>query len=240
MSSYKSAYLCEVTQICAFIASTTLTILSIQPPTIVSYPQKLSASQSFQVAGTTYPDAVVTLDLTDANNAANEQSVTADASGNFSLDWTGTLVPGTYTFTVTAKDTSGATSLPTSPRTFIVTGSPFAAWGSTIMSYLLLAFAIIAGLALVLGTGYILWYRLGRLRRRLKKMTIHSGRNAQRDFERIMDDLHALAVLLHRARQNRKLTEEEETVLETLKRDLMKMEEDVLSRLEQIDDEAER
>ena len=53
-----------------------------------------------------------------------------------------------------------------------------------------------------------------------------------------MDDLHSLAVLLHKAKQRRQLTQEEDVILEKLKLHLRKLEDDILTRLEQIDDEA--
>ena len=136
------------------------------------------------------------------------------------------------------KGASGATSWPPEPRIFVVAGTPLAQWGSTALGYLLFAFAVVAAIAFVVGVGYILWYRLGHLRRRLKHMTVRSGRGVQYDFERIMDDLHSLATLLHKAKQSRQLTKEEDVILETLKHHLKKMEDDILSRLEQIDDEA--
>ena len=219
--------------------SKTLTIMAIKPPTIEAYSRKLKSGEPFVVSGTTYPGASVEVTLKDKNGDTTAESTTADASsGEFSLAWTQPLNPGTYSFTAMAESTGGAMSLPTKPLTFAVADTPLSEWGSTVLEYLLVAFTIIAGVAFVIGVGYILWYRLSHLRRRLKHIAVRSGRGVQYDFEHIMDDLHSLAVLLHKTKQKRELTREEDVILEKLKQHLKKMEDDILSRLEQIDDEA--
>jgi len=218
--------------------SMTLTVVAIEPPTITTYSKQLNTGDPFTVSGTTYPGANVAITIKNSSGDTDTESTIADGSGNFSLAWTKHLSADAYSFTAVAKNATGATSASSEPRTFAVSGTPLAEWGSTVLGYLLFAFAIIAGVALVVGVGYILWFRLGHLRRRLKHMTVRSGRGVQYDFERIMDDLHSLATLLHKAKQSRQLTKEEDVILETLKHHLKKMEDDILSRLEQIDDEA--
>lgn len=215
-----------------------LTIAAIESPTITTYGKQFKADDLFTVSGTTYPEADVEVTIKSSRGDAETELTTADALGNFSIIWSRHLDAGTFSFTVVAKSASGATSLPTEPRTFVVAGTPLAQWGSTALGYLLFAFAMVAAIAFIVGVGYILWYRLGHLRRRLKHMTVRSGRGVQHDFEKIMDDLHSLAALLHKTKQSRQLTKEEDVILETLKLHLKKMEDDILSRLEQIDDEA--
>ncbi len=235
--------------------SKTLTITAIEPPTITSYRERIAQWEPFELSGTTYSDAQVSVTIVNASGDESVGSAIADASGYFKFTWIGNnavlitsiattsfagMAPGVYSFTAMAKNASGTISPPTEPRTFVVVGTPLAEWGRTAFEYLLFAFAVIAAIALIVGVGYVLWYRLGRLRRQLKQLTVRSGRGVQYDFERIMDDLHSLAALLHKAKQSRQLTKEEDVILETLKHHLKKMEDDILSRLEQIDDEAGR
>lgn len=236
--------------------SITLTIIALESPAITSYNKQLKEGDPFVISGTTYSNAIVTITIKDSSGDTDTESTIADASGGFSLVWTKhldaetessvaatkewakRLKAGVYSFTAEAKNVDGATSPPTEPRTFVVLGTPLAEWGSTALSYLLFVFAVVAAIAFVAGLSYILWYRLGRLRRHLKHIAVRSGRGVQYDFERIMDDLHSLAALLHKAKQRRQLSEEEDVILETLKHHLKKMEDDILSRLGQIDDEA--
>lgn len=218
--------------------SMTLAIVAIEPPTITTYSKQLNAGDPFTVSGTTYPDASVLVTIKNSSGDTDTESTIADGSGDFSLTWTKRLSADAYSFTAVAKNAAGATSASSEPRTFAASDTPLAEWGSTVLGYLLFAFAVVAGVAFVIGVGYILWYRLSHLRRRLKHIAVRSGRGVQYDFERIMDDLHSLATLLHKAKQKRELTQEEDVILETLKHHLKKMENDILSRLEQIDDEA--
>lgn len=218
--------------------SLSLTIVALETPTITTYSKQVGNGETFTISGTTYPGASVTVTIKDPNGDTSDQSTAADASGGFSLAWTKHLNLGTYSFTATAKNTAGAISPPTEPRTFVVSGTPLAEWGNTIFGYLLFIFIIIAIIAFLVAVCLILWYRLARLRRWLRQSSVRSGRGVQNDFERIMDDLHSLAALLHKAKQKRPLTEEEDVILETLKQHLKKMEDDILSRLEQIDQEA--
>ncbi len=218
--------------------SMTLTIVAIEPPTITAYSKQLASGDTFTVSGTTYPNASVAITIKNSSGDTDTESTVVDGVGNFSLTWTKRLSADAYSFTAVAKNAAGVASPPTEPRTFAVVGAPLSGWGSIALQYLLVTFAIIAAVALVVGVGYILWFRLGHLRRRLKHMAVRSGRGVQYDFERIMDDLHSLATLLHKAKQSRQLSKEEDVILETLKHHLKKMEDDILSRLEQIDDEA--
>ena len=218
--------------------SIALAIVAIEPPTITAYSKQLASGDTFTVSGTTYPNASVAITIKNSSGDTDTESTVVDGVGNFSLTWTKRLSADAYSFTAVAKNAAGVASPPTEPRTFAVVGAPLSGWGSIALQYLLVTFAIIAAVALVVGVGYILWFRLGHLRRRLKHMAVRSGRGVQYDFERIMDDLHSLATLLHKAKQSRQLSKEEDVILETLKHHLKKMEDDILSRLEQIDDEA--
>ncbi|KKW44066.1 MAG: hypothetical protein UY94_C0035G0003 [Parcubacteria group bacterium GW2011_GWA2_56_21] len=185
-----------------------LTIAAINSPVITAYDKYLKAGDPFSVSGTTFPEARVRVTIQDASNIGETESTAADASGNFSLVWTKSFDAGAYSFTAVAENDDGAISQPTEPLTFKVTSTPLSGWGSI------------------------------ALRRRLKHIAVRSGRGVQYDFEHIMDDLHSLAVLLHKTKQKRELTREEDVILEKLKQHLKKMEDDILSRLEQIDDEA--
>ncbi|OGG92593.1 hypothetical protein A3G63_02760 [Candidatus Kaiserbacteria bacterium RIFCSPLOWO2_12_FULL_52_8] len=218
--------------------SITLDIVAIESPTITTYSQQLRVGDPFSLSGTTYPGASVLVTIKDSSGDIETESTVADGSGSFSLAWTKHLDAGAYSFTAVTRNAAGATSLPTESHIFVVAGTPLAQWGSTVFGYLLFAFAVVAAVVLVVGASYILWYRLSHLRRRLKQLTVRSGRGAQHDFELIMDDLHSLAVLLHKAKQRRQLTQEEDVILEKLKLHLRKLEDDILTRLEQIDDEA--
>lgn len=218
--------------------SISLTIVTLEPPTITAYSKQIMEGEPFTISGTTYPNVSTVVTIKDSSGNTESASTVADASGEFSLAWIKHLNPGAYSFTVVAKNTVGMTSVPTEQRTFAVSTTPLAKWGNTVLGYLLFLFAVIAAIALLVATSLTLWHRLARLRRKVKEFTVRSGRGVQYDFERNMDDFHSLETLLHKAKQSRQLTEEEDIILETLKHHLKKMEDDVLSRLEQIDDEA--
>ena len=218
--------------------SVSLTIAALEPPAISEYSKQVADGESFAVSGTTYQNANVVITIKDSSGNENSESAIADASGEFSFAWTKRLAPGAYSFTAVTKNVVGAISPPTEPRTFVVSSTPLARWGSTVLGYLLFLFVIVAVIAFLVAVALVLWYRLARLRRWLKEFAVRSGHGVQHDFEHIMDDLHELATLLHKAKQKRELTQEEEIILEKLKQHLKKMEDTILTRLEQIDDEA--
>ncbi len=218
--------------------SISLTVVALDPPTITDYSKQVSEGEPFTVFGTTYPNASVVITIKNPSGDTDSASAIADASGEFSFAWTKRLTPGAYSFTAVTKNTMGAISPSTESRTFVVSSTPLAKWGNTIFGYLLFLFVIIAVIAFLIAVAMVLWYRLARLRHWLKQFTTRSERSVQYDFERIMDDLHSLAVLLHKTKQQRQLTEEEDVVLEMLKKHLKKMEDDILARLEQVDREA--
>ena len=218
--------------------SVVLTIVALEPPTITAYSKQVADGESFTVSGTTYAYANVEIIVQNSSGDTEKKSTTADASGKFSFMWTEKLNSGEYSFTALAKNVSGMTSPSSEPLTFTVFGASLVRLGSTIMEYFLFLLVFIIAIALLAAVCLVLWHRLVRLRHKLKEFTVRSGRDVQHDFERTMDDVRSLAVLLHRTKQRRELTKEEEIIFEALKQHLKKMEDNILTRLEQIDDEA--
>lgn len=215
--------------------SVSLTIAALEPPTITDYRKEVADGESFTVSGTTYSNASVEVVVKTLGGDTSNEVVVADASGKFTLAWSKRLVSGEYSFTAMTKSDTGAMSPPTDPRSFVVQGAA-SKWENMAIGYTL--FAIIVAIIFLIGAGFIMWYRLSRLRRWLKQFVVRSEHGVQYDFERIMDDFHSLVILLHKTKQRRQLTEEEDVILEMLKQHLKKMEDDVLSRFEQIDREA--
>ncbi|MCX6787143.1 MAG: cohesin domain-containing protein [Candidatus Kaiserbacteria bacterium] len=209
------------------------------------------------------PQAVISFNTTDITSGIDHYTVTVadetpvtvppdEATTPYLLS---TQKTGEETVVVNAYDKAGNTTsesvvlnvMATAPPAGTTTeqqfngGGLFTAFGTTYQAvfwYVLLALAIIIGLALIVSAGYLLWRRLSLLRHRLRHIAVRSGRGVQYDFARVMDDVHSLSSLLHKTKQSRQLTKEENIILDTLKHHLEKTEDDILSRLEQIDDEA--
>jgi len=207
-------------------------------PTITKYPEELVEAEALKIEGKTYPEATVTIFLKLENGRGVVSNETkADKQGNFNLIWPDKLKPGIYTFWAEATDTRGAKSGKSSAYSLVVKQEAFIKIGSLIINYLtgIISFLVV-GLALFF-LGWYLWFRFTRFRKRVKKEVREAELALHKAFELLKEDIQEQIKLLEKTRTRRQLTEEEEKIIQRLKKDLDNAEQLVRKEIEDIEKE---
>ena len=213
-------------------------IKPIEAPTITKYPEELVEAEALKIEGKTYPEATVTIFLKLENGRGVVSNETkADKQGNFNLIWPDKLKPGIYTFWAEATDTRGAKSGKSSAYSLVVKQEAFIKIGSLIINYLtgIISFLVV-GLALFF-LGWYLWFRFTRFRKRVKKEVREAELALHKAFELLKEDIQEQIKLLEKTRTRRQLTEEEEKIIQRLKKDLDNAEQLVRKEIEDIEKE---
>jgi len=107
-------------------------VTAISTDTGTSGTDQITTDQTLSISGTAVAGSIITV-YKDAGVLAG--TVTADGSGNWTYDYTGTtLAVGTYAFTATAKDTAGNTSTTSTALNVQIVAAPAAPTALTISS----------------------------------------------------------------------------------------------------------
>lgn len=215
-------------------SSATFTAEGIQAPLIVDYPKTANEGDSLVIKGTTYPDSQVTLWVQKEGGEAIGVKIQSDENGRFTYVADEKLLQGAYKIWATVTDSLGNISGP-SEKISIPVKAPsfdFVAW----------ILGIWAWIDLCMLTNLILLILLGLLGRKYLLMTKrlgHGVRGAQEAvhgaFDVLKDDIQKHITLLEKAKSKRELTQEEDRILKTLKRDLKVAEKNIRSQIDRIE-----
>lgn len=212
----------------------TYTIDQINPPTITDYTRNVELGNPFVVTGTTYPQAIVEVTLTDINTTQTSQSITADDKGVFSLAWTKPMSTGAYEMKARAIDSKGAISDYTDNKLVRFDHIALIRFGIFIMNWLSLILIFIIAAVLVVAT---LWYSLmqfSRFRRRVRRTMKEAENSLKANVLALRRDTEEFHTLLVKTEKKRELTKEESAILKKFKKRLDQTELEIEKKLEQI------
>ena len=201
-------------------ASKDFTITPLATPQITEYAEELTPDDILTVKGKTYPETLAILNLITEKGKTLTQEVKSDQAGDFTIIWPDKLQVGSYQFTVVAKDSRGAKSLPTSVRNILVRQPPFIKIGQVAIGYLTVIVTIISlfvSLILVIFLGLL---KVRRLKTRLKREMTEMEHALHQAFKLLGTDLRSQLKLLDRVKNTRKLTAEEERIKRQLQKTL--------------------
>ena len=194
----------------AATSSTSIHVDAIDVPTITEYSPEINQGDLFRIRGNTYPGAKATVALKDPQGVITTDSAFGNGLGDFTLVWTRPLMPGVYSFTVSAMDARGGVSNLSDPRSIHVKAKNAVLFGFPQNPYVLLE--IIAALIMgLLSLVAVFW--LGVLWARRRQPAVHF----EHEEAAFLDELKSEHQLLEKAAHHRKLTTEEEIILEHIK-----------------------
>ena len=220
-------------------ASDEFTVKSINPPTITDYPRTLAGGETMKVKGTTYPDAQVIIWLQREADEAKSQLVKSDKDGNFTFTADGKLKSGIYKLWAEAIDNRGAKSSPSETVTIVVEKTTFLTIGSWTVSFLAVIIPIIALLILLLLIILYGWRKLSKFRKGLRKEVREAEATLHKAFDFLKEEILTQIKAIEKARTRRQLTEEEEKLVNRLKKDLDSAEKLIRKEIDDIKNEVE-
>ncbi len=218
-------------------ASEEFVIKPIESPKITEYPKQLRSDEIFQIKGTAYPNAQVTVWLQHEKDEPKSQFVKSDQDGNFLFIAEEKLKDGIYKLWGEVTDERGAKSNPSDKINFTVILplqiriSQFVIGYVTIISTLLIILIGLAALA------FYAWYKLKLWRRLVKKETIDAEKKLRRAFSALSQEVKKQVSKLDGYEG---LSEREKIIYERLKKALETSEKFVGKEIKDIERELKK
>jgi hypothetical protein len=210
------------------------TITAINPPTITDYTKRVELKGVLFVKGTTYPFAIVEVQLEDKNNNKIIETSTADENGNYSVVWQKTLEAGAYEMRVRAIDSRGGVSDFTETRVITLEHIPLIRFGIFIMNWLSLILICVVSSTLVFATLWYSFVQFFRFRRKVRRTMHDAEMTLKSNVLALRRDTEEFHTLLVKAEKKRELTKEEVMILKKFKKRLDITEKEIEKKLEQI------
>lgn len=192
----------------------------IESPTFTEYPQELESGEILIAKGKTHPSSRVSVWLQEGKDEPKSQTVKSDASGNFIFVSEEGLAAGVYKMWAEVTDARGAKSEPSDKIVIAISQKMFLKIGSWVVNLLTVIIPLIALFVLSL---FLIWYaykKFSSFRNKLRKEVREAEKTLHKAFELLRKDIREQIKLLEKARTKRQLTEEEEKIINHLKKDL--------------------
>jgi hypothetical protein len=200
--------------------STPEVIVSVNPPTFDRFPVLLTQGDVLLISGSAAKNSTVKLFLDGSDGYSHEQSTRTGDDGRFQAVWNGELATGAYGLTAEVTTARGVSSLRSPELAVTVQSNVLVRTTKPVIDYALI-FIVVAGIAFLcaLWTWYLL-HGFGRFRRKIRSDVKKTGQLIHVEFKRILESVHG----------KRKLTAEEERIMDMIK----KVEEDIEKDLKEI------
>lgn len=210
------------------------TIQAIAVPIITEYTKNVDFENQFRVSGTTYPQTIVEVSLTDRNGDTISETTTSSDTGVFRLSWSKNLDTGVYEMKARALDAKGAVSDYTNSKAIIVDHVALVRLGIFVMNWLsVILIVIVAGVAVV-GTFWYSVIQFSRFRRKVHRTIAEVENTLKTNVGALKRDTEEFHTLLVKAEKKRELTKEEQAILKKFKKRLEITEKEIDKKLEQI------
>jgi hypothetical protein len=202
------------------VASVDWKIDPISAPHITSYTENVSSETPLRVSGNAVSNAKIHLYLARGENTPLEVITKSDSSGEFSTLFEKDIARGTYRLWAVAEDKRGARSEPSSEKTVNVRTGWFISIATSIMSMLAIAIPIAA---LLFALVFVILYgihKIRAMRRGVRKELREVENLMDKAFVLLKEDIEDSVRLLERAKNRRRLTQEEDAIIERFRQNL--------------------
>lgn len=199
--------------------SALFTIAPLAAPIVENYPKQLRTGDALSISGHTYPNANVAVYLQRGAGEPIATIAASDAAGKFVYAPETEMRSGVYTFWLQASNASGARSELTKKFSVVVSEPLIFRFGSFAVSVLAVFIPLLALVGLLLAA---LWYghhkfkiMRNRLGAKVREITL-----MRKAFELLRADIMKDIRSLEQTRLKRRLTDEEERIVNKLEQDM--------------------
>ena len=210
------------------------TIQAIAVPIIAEYTKNVDYENKLKISGTTYPQSIVEVFLTDRNGKTTSETVVSNDTGVFNLVWGADLPTSVYEMKARVIDAKGAMSDYTNTKVVIVEHVVLVRLGIFVMNWLSVVLLIIISGACVVGTFWYSLVQFSRFRRRVHRTITEVENTLKTNVVALRRDTEEFHTLLVKAEKKRELTKEEQAILKKFKKRLEITEKEIDKKLEQI------
>jgi hypothetical protein len=210
------------------------TIQAIAVPIITEYTKKVDFENQLKVSGTTYPQTIVEISLTDRNGDTLSETATSNETGVFRLTWSKKLPTDVYEMRARVVDAKGAVSDYSNSKVVVVDHIALVRLGIFVMNWLSVMLVVIIAGACVAGTFWYSIVQFSRFRRKVHRTITEVESTLKTNVGALKRDTEEFHTLLVKAEKKRELTKEEQAILKKFKKRLEITEKEIDKKLEQI------
>lgn len=210
------------------------TIQAIAIPIITEYTKNVDFENLFKVSGTTYPQSIVEVLLTDRNGETKSDTTTSNETGVFHLTWSKKLDTGVYEMKARIVDSKGAVSDYTNTKVVVVDHVALVRLGIFVMNWLSVILILILVSITIVGTFWYSLIQFSRFRRKVHRTITEVESTLKTNVGALKRDTEEFHTLLVKAEKKRELTKEEQTILKKFKKRLEITEKEIDKKLDQI------
>lgn len=219
-----------------------ITILSIAPPIFTSYPDKLQSGEILTAKGTALANSKVVVYLQRGSDQAKSSTIKSDENGNFVFSSDGGLSEGDYKMWAQTIDNRGAISSPSAGISIAVGQSIFFKISSLLIGIFSLIIPLVALIVLLMFISLYGWYRFYLFSEKLRKEACAKEiRKENQSLYKVIDvlrkNIQEQINMLEGIKNKRTLTEEEEKIINHLKKNLDEVEASSEKEIEEIREE---
>ncbi len=202
------------------IAAKELNVVTMDAPTITDAPKILEKGQDLVIHGTTYPDMEVRVYMVGSDGKEVFESTRSGSAGDFTLIWKDNLADGSYKVYAIAVNSYGVESLPSDDRNISVHPSILFRIGSfvvTVGSFVMFMIVVLIG---IIYAAMTLWKHFHKFRKGLGREMDEIDRSVHTAFNMLKDEIRLEVRALEKAKTKRKLTREEERIVDKFSADV--------------------
>jgi len=221
------------------IVAKELDIKTIDAPKISDMQGILSKGQDLVIRGTAIPNTEIRVYLKDTDDKEVFESTRAGAAGDFQLTWREAIADGKYRVSAEAIDGFGVVSPRSNEKTLSVNPSILFKIGSfvvTVGSFVMFMLVVLIGIAY---GGMILWKHFHRFRKSMNREMEQIDRSVHTAFNMLKDEIRIEIRALEKAKTKRKLTREEEKIIEKFSSDVDDAERFIEKQIRDVKQKAE-
>ncbi len=212
-------------------------IIPLETPVITEYPKTLQTGQPLIIRGRSVSNAQITVSIQRESAEPKSATTRSDSQGEFSLVYDERLSSGSYKIWAEAADARGARSLPSDKLTFTVEPGALFEFGAQAIVFLVIAIILLSLISVLIYMFVYVRHYLSNLKKKLRKEVHEVETTVHKAFDLLKEDIREQIKLLERARTMRKLTEEEEKIINRLKKHFDEAEKFIEKEIEDIEKE---
>jgi Cohesin domain len=220
------------------VASYAFDVSAFEAPVFTEYPERVNSGVIPALRGTTRPDAIVTVSVSDGDREFGTYVTNANREGSFVFIPDEPLPTGVYDVRAVAVDSKGAQSEPSETIRMIVAESGFITIGSFMVRILSVIVPLVALVIVLIFGSSFLWYRLRTWKRVILRETLEAEDKLRIEFDAIVSKLHANVTELKESRKG-KLTKAEQSLIEEMEDDLRNAQARIKKEITDIEDIVE-
>lgn len=219
------------------VASVDFTVNPIESPSIESYTANVSTDVPFSISGKALAQSTVRIRLLSDRLDPITFTAKTDESGSFSALYDKEITRGSYRLTVIAEDQRGAQSEPSIEKIVTSKGAWLTSIGSTIVNILAVVVPVAALAFTLIFMAFWVMHRVNKFRRGVRKELRDIEGTIEKAFGLLKEDVEDSLHMLEHAKNRRKLTEEEDKIIERFRQNLADAEKVIKKEIRDVEKE---